>query len=73
MGAGVGVEHDGRRLAADLAQHLRDRARVLAVGGDDEPAGVAVAVRAHVAASRSWASARIRGRPSSSSVEIAVR
>ena len=28
--------------AGHLAQHLRDRARVLAVGRDDEPAGVAV-------------------------------
>ena len=55
-----------------LAQHLRDRAGVLAVGGDDEPARVAVAAGAEPS-SRSCAAARMRGRPSASSIEIAVR
>ena len=43
--ARLGVQHDGRRAPGDLPQHLGDRAGVLAVGGDDEPAGVAVARR----------------------------
>jgi hypothetical protein len=40
--AGVLVEDDGRRLAADLAQRPRDDAGVGAVGGDDQPSRVAM-------------------------------
>src|SRR6478752_406107 len=45
--ARLGVQDDGRLVAADVAEHARDGAGVLADGGDDEAAGVAVAAGAH--------------------------
>ena len=72
MRARLLVQHDDRRAAGDLRQDARDRPRVLAVGGDDQAAGVAVPARAQLG-SLSLALRRIRGSPSGSSVEIAVR
>ena len=73
VGAGVLVEHDGRRLAGDVGQRRRHDAGVSAVGGDDEARRRRDGRRPGPRVSCSSAWRRIRGSPSGSSVEIAVR
>ena len=70
--ARLGVQDDEGHPPGRLAQQLGDPAGVLGVGGDHQPGGVTVAL-GRIARSRASASARIRGRPSGRSVEIAVR
>ena len=71
-GPGLGVEHHQRPLPGRLAQQRGDPARVVRVCGDHQPAGVAMSVLAQ-RPELGVASRRIRGSPSGSSVEIAVR
>ncbi len=47
-GACVRVEHDDGRLCGHVAQDLRDRARVLPIGGDDKATRVAVTALAQL-------------------------
>ncbi len=46
MGAGVLVQDERRRRAADLGERAGDDARMGAVGGDHEPARIGMAVGA---------------------------